>query len=188
VAASPAERKMMEELAKMQEMMDKLTKENKNLKARQGEGGGGGGEELEKMKAMLEAKQKELQDVLNAEGTNTEAATAAAAQFLRQKEDYARRGITLVNDGKENRQPYFINLDEDGFRDKRFMFIFIKPSTTIGPEGDINNPLSFSIVKNHCVVAVGADGTVTLPSYDMKRLHVNKCQYEKAYHIFDYLE
>ena len=42
VAASPAERKMMAELQKMQDMMNAMKKENERLRAAGGGGGGGG--------------------------------------------------------------------------------------------------------------------------------------------------
>ena len=59
VAASPAERKMMAELQKMQDMMNAMKKENERLKA--GGGGGGGGGDVEALQKMLESKQAELQ-------------------------------------------------------------------------------------------------------------------------------
>ena len=65
VAASPAERKMMAELQKMQDMMNAMKKENERLKA--GGGGGGGGGDVEALQKMLESKQAELQAALNSE-------------------------------------------------------------------------------------------------------------------------
>ena len=155
VAASPAERKMMAELQKMQDMMNAMKKENERLKA--GGGGGGGGGDVEALQKMLESKQAELQAALNSEGSS---GADAADQLKRQQEEYERRGITLKDFAGDNQNPYFINLDEDGFRDQRMMLIFNKDVTTIGPGCDIK-PMSYSIVKEHAVIKV-SEGTVTL--------------------------
>ncbi len=157
VAASPAERRMMAELQKMQDMMNAMKAENEKLKS--GGGGGGGGGDVAALQKMLEDKQKALQDALNAEGAGG-AANDAQAQLQRQKEEYERRGITLKDFAGDNQCPYFINLDEDGFRDQRMLFIFDKESTSIGPGCDIK-PMSYSIVKNHAIIKVGDEVTLT---------------------------
>ena len=160
VAASPAEKKMMEELQKMQDMMDAMKKENERLAAAGGGGGSTSNDEVDALKAALEAKQKALQDALDSEGADT-GANSAAEQLKRQQEEYSRRGIVLIDFAKDNDLPYFINLDEDGFRNNRFLFIFKQPSTTIGPGGDIV-PMSYSITKNHATILIRDDGIVEL--------------------------
>jgi hypothetical protein len=158
VSASPMEKKMMAELQKMQALMDSMKKENDKLKASGGDGHAGSDADVAKLKAELEAKQNALQDALNNEGSK---GNDAAEQLQRQKEEYARRGITLKNFAGDNTLPYFINLDEDGFRDQRFLFIFTKPETVIGPGGDIS-PMSYSITKNHATVTIAGNGDVIL--------------------------
>ena len=158
VSASPMEKKMMAELQKMQELMDRMKRENEELK-KSGNSHEGSEDDVAKLKAELEAKQLALQSALNQEGSSNN--NDAAEQLQRQKDEYARRGITLKDFAADNELPYFINLDEDGFRDKRFLFIFSKPTTVIGPGGDII-PLSYSISKDHATITVADNGDVTL--------------------------
>ena len=53
-------------------------------------------------------------------------------------------------------RPHFINVDEDMFRSKRFMYFLDKPLTTFGPKGDIQ-PLSMNVVKRHCSIEYGTE-------------------------------
>ena len=71
--------------------------------------------------------------------------------MARQKDEYARRGIDLAHFSKDIKDPYFVNLDEDGFRNGRFYYVLRKEVTKFGPGGDIT-PMSFAIVANHCSV------------------------------------
>ena len=123
---------MMAEMAKMKEMMEKMAAENAKLAA----GGGGGGAdngEVERLQAMLAQKEAEIQAALNAE---TNSGNSGGDEMLkRQQAEYARRGICLKHfAGEKAKLPHLINLDEDGFRNERMLFILEKPLQCSGPE------------------------------------------------------
>mmetsp|Transcript_30019 Transcript_30019/g.95927 ORF Transcript_30019/g.95927 Transcript_30019/m.95927 type:complete len:1113 (-) Transcript_30019:49-3387(-) len=152
VAASPAERRLMAELEQMKLMVQSLTEQNKQLQVGSPTGEGGGGDEMAALQEMLRAKQEQLQNVLTGgeEG-------GGDAMLQRQQQEYAQRGIALTHFEKDTKLPYFINLDEDPYRDGRIMYILKQASTTFGAKGDIS-PLSLSVVRGHCVVeAEGMD-------------------------------
>ena len=152
IAASPKERKMMAEMKKMQDMMKKMEADHKALKASGGGGGGGGGsnDEVEKLKKMLAEKSAAMAAQVNSEGKSS-AGEEEAKMMARQKDEYARRGIDLAHFSKDIKDPYFVNLDEDGFRNGRFYYVFRKDVTKFGPGGDIT-PMSFAIVADHAQV------------------------------------
>ena len=56
-------------------------------------------------------------------------------------------------------EPYFVNLDEDDFRSRRFMYIFseVGKVTTFGPDGDVK-PVSVAIFDNHMTVRRDGEG------------------------------
>lgn len=151
VAASPKERKMMAEMQKMQAMMKKMEEDHKKMLAKGGGGGGSSSDaEVEKLKKMLAEKSQALNAQLSSEGGSS-AADEEAKMMARQKDEYARRGIDLAHFSKDVKEPYFVNLDEDGFRNGRFYYIMRKDITKFGPGGDIT-PMSFAIVADHCSV------------------------------------
>ncbi len=163
VAASPKERKMMAEMAKMQAMMKKMEEDNKKLAAKGGGGGGGGADsaEVERLKKMLAEKSAALTTQLNSEGGSS-AGDEEAKMMARQKDEYGRRGIDLAHFSKSMTVPYFVNLDEDGFRNGRFYYVFRKDITKFGPGGDIT-PMSFAIVADHAQVEKSNGGkTLTI--------------------------
>ena len=130
VAASPKERKMMAEMQKMQAMMKKMEEDHKKaLAAGGGKGGGGATDaEVEKLKKMLAEKSAALNAQLSSEGGSS-AADEEAKMMARQKDEYARRGIDLAHFSKDIKDPYFVNLDEDGFRNGRFYYVLRKEVT-----------------------------------------------------------
>lgn len=157
VATTAKERKMMAEMQKMKAMMEKMAAENAKLA--QGGGGGGGGDEVERLQAMLAAKEAEMSSMLNSQTSNDN--SAGDEMLKRQQAEYARRGICLKHfAGDKAKLPHLINLDEDGFRNERMLYILEKPTTTFGPGGDIM-PMSFAIVKDHCKLELKGK-TVTL--------------------------
>jgi hypothetical protein len=117
------------------------------------------------LQELLHAKQKQLQDVLtastmnnanttanttNGNSTTSDAAavtsTAIAAGSVRQDdglegyfqmEEFKKRGISLAHFEGNTLLPHFINLDEDPFRSKRFLYILRKHTTVFGPKGDL---------------------------------------------------
>lgn len=147
VAASAAERKLMQELEEMKALI-------KQLKESGGNGGGGnGGADLA---ALMAAKQSELANQLE----GGDGAKAKQDEALKQQQDdYQKLGIrcaqargasakegvvpgscgaestppiprltpprarSLTHFAKDTPQPYFINLDEDPFRSNRFMYV-----------------------------------------------------------------
>mmetsp|Transcript_25426 Transcript_25426/g.85436 ORF Transcript_25426/g.85436 Transcript_25426/m.85436 type:complete len:1005 (-) Transcript_25426:54-3068(-) len=141
-AMSPAERKLMMELEKYKAMVEEMKKSG---------GGGGGGDEVAALQAMLAKQQEDLQRMVNSEGSDP-AAAAVAADAAKRKKQYTARGITLwesVEDVSTLKAPFFVNIDEDEFRTKRFLYILKNGETNFGPGGDMRPP-SFSVVKNHC--------------------------------------
>ena len=159
VSASPKERKMMAEMKKMQDMMKKMEEDNKKLAAGGGKAKGGGGAadaEVERLKKMLADKSAALMAQVNSEGKSS-AGEEENKMMERQRDEYARRGIDLAHFSKDIKDPYFINLDEDGFRNGRFYYVFRKNLTKFGPGGDIT-PMSFAIVKDHAQVEKDKNG------------------------------
>lgn len=144
-AASPAERKLMAELEAMKALVEQLRAA--------GAGGGGGPDEASaKMIADLQAKLAAKQEDLANEISGDDGAQAKRDEMAeRQREEYAKRGISLVAFESETEHPYFINLDEDAFRSNRLMYIIQKELTVFGAKGDIQ-PMSFQVVKEHCSV------------------------------------
>jgi len=157
VAATPKERKLMEQLEKMKLMMEEM--------AKGGGGGGGGGNDAEMKKQLDEARAK-----LQAEMAAGNAGSAAqAAQVEKQKREYGRRGIKLAEfDRTECKDPYLLNQDLDEFRSGRFMFVLEKEETLFGT--DIK-PMDFAIVPRHCTIRKGADNALTLIGADGETYH-----------------
>lgn len=149
-ASSPAERKLMAELDQMKLLVA-------SLQTASGGGGGGDPDEVAKLTAMLESKQAELQGVLGSDPSEDK----QNEMMQRQREEYGSRGISLTHFESETTLPHLINLDVDGYRSKRFMFIFEKENTSIGTKGDIK-PMSLSIVADHCSFEKDENDVVTL--------------------------
>ena len=161
-AKSPAERKLMAELEKYKAMVEELQKSS-------GGGPSSGADEVAKLQDMLAQQQAELQRVVNEEESPgvSDAARRAAEEQEKKRKQYEKRGMTLYEtvDLQTFTEPYFVNIDEDEFRTKRFLYVLSKPETSFGPDGDIRPP-SFSVKKNHCTVfhdgadvaIVGGDG------------------------------
>eukprot|EP00953_Heterococcus_sp_UTEX-ZZ885_P013983 7967-Heterococcus_DN1.PRE.2 len=115
------------------------------------------------LQELLHAKQKQLQDVLTAStmnnanttattgntstsDTTTSTSTATTAASVRQDDglegyfqmkEFKKRGISLAHFEGNTQLPHFINLDEDPFRSKRFLYILRKHTTVFGPKGDM---------------------------------------------------
>jgi hypothetical protein len=147
-AATPAERKLMEQLEQMKRMYAELEAKKTT------EGGGGG--DMSAMQAELEAARAALNNQVSSEDADKEAKEAEALQ--KQAEQYAKRGITLAELEPDCQKPHFINLDEDSFRSNRFLYVLKDEGPTVfGPKCDISPP-SFSIKKNHCTVEPDGKG------------------------------
>jgi hypothetical protein len=165
VCASDAERKLMQELDQMKAMFAQLMEENEKLK-----GSTGGGEDdgnVSLLQQMLAAKQAELQSIIESGGNSggqggTEARGDPEATLMaQQRDEYGRRGIHLSYFEKDTQLAHFINLDEDPFRSKRFMYMLVNPVTVFGPDGDIK-PLALTVVRDHCRVTTDEDGSLRL--------------------------
>jgi hypothetical protein len=116
------------------------------------------------LQELLHAKQKQLQDVLTASTMNSANTTAAnttsnsstdqsdtsvvstttgsvrqddGLEGYFQMEEFKKRGISLAHFEGNTVLPHFINLDEDPFRSKRFLYILRKHTTVFGPKGDM---------------------------------------------------
>jgi hypothetical protein len=91
--------------------------------------------------------------------------TSAALEGYWQMEEFRRRGISLAQfDAAKTVLPHFINLDEDPFKSKRFLYVLKKAVTVFGPKGDLQ-PLSLSVVRKHCEVTMelAGDGVSAVP-------------------------
>ncbi len=119
-------------------------------------------QELEKLKAMLasqgshdpaemEKMLAEKQQQLRTEMAG-EADEVRKRQMEKEKQEYASRGISLSVFEPEPAFPHFVNLDEDSFRDHRFLFLLSKELTTFGSSGCDIKPLNMAIEENHCSV------------------------------------
>jgi len=124
---SANEIKLMAELEKMKELVKELQL-------------GGDSSVIE---AALAKKQAELAAALA--GDNSEEEKAAEAQ----RDEYKKRGISLMHFEKETEFPYFVNLDQDPYRSNRFMYIVDKAEMGFGPGGDFE-PMDIRIKRNHC--------------------------------------
>lgn len=142
-SASPAERKLMAELEAMKALVEQL-------RAQTSGGGGGQDDAAAAMIADLQAKLAAKQDALAKELEDDDSG-GVDEMAERQREEYAKRGISLVAFESDTEDPYFINLDEDAFRSNRLMYILKKEMTVFGSKGDIQ-PMSFSVVRDHCRV------------------------------------
>lgn len=149
VAASPGERKLMQELEAMKALVAQL-------QAAQGSGGGAPNADAIRMIADLNAKLMEKQSDLAKQLGGDSAGTDDSEKVERQRAEYSKRGIALAAYEMENNShPYFINLDDDPFRSHRFMYILTESVTVFGSKGDIQ-PASLSVVKDHCKVMADA--------------------------------
>jgi hypothetical protein len=151
-AASPAERRLMAELEKMKQLVDELKRANAEIAGKAGGDDSGGVAELQ---AALEEKQKQLFLVLSGQGGQDEENAEKALQ--QQQDEYATRGISLPHFAGETLLPHMVNLDEDSFRSRRFMYLFTKEATVFGPQNDIQLN-SLMLVPDHCSVRVDKDG------------------------------
>ncbi len=140
VNATDMEKKLMQELEHMKALVAQLRS--------QASGAEGVNEQIASLQNMLEAKQTELRDCLTSEADYKSADMETLDQ---QRLEYGRRGISLAHFERETCQPHFINIDEDPFRSRRYLYILSRPSTVFGPKGDIQ-PLSLSVVRKHCEV------------------------------------
>ena len=133
VACSAAERKLMAELDAMKQLVEQL---------RSQQASGGNDDMVKELQAKLAAKQGDLENEMGGGESGTDE---------KHREEYAKKGITLVGDAEDCQGPYFINLDEDAFRSNRFMYILKQDSSVFGTRCDFAPP-SMSVVKNHCSV------------------------------------
>ena len=141
-AMTAKERKLMEELEQMKLMFE-------NLKAQQGGGSGGDTSEkdaeIAKLQQMLAAKQEAMVN----EMSKSDGPSESDALLERQKQEYGRRGIVMTAFGDDVEAPYFLNIDEDEFRSKRFMYVLDRDAIEFGK--DIR-PTNFAIKAGHCTV------------------------------------
>eukprot|EP01041_Mallomonas_annulata_P006324 gene6324-12798_t len=151
VAATEAEKKLMAELDAMRQLVE-------SLKQQAGGGAAGGGGQaagpdetsallIAELQAKLASKQSDLARELGTEGsTNNEEADQRLEQ---QRQEYAKRGISLAQTDSDTIEPYFINLDIDPFRSNRFIYILNNEVTIFGAKGDVQLT-SLTVVKEHC--------------------------------------
>lgn len=147
-AASPAERKLMAELEAMKALVESM----RNSGAASASSGGvdeASRKMIEDLQAKLAAKQDDLAREISGDELAKNAQQDEMAQ--RQREEYAKRGISLAAFEEDVQQPYFINLDEDPFRNNRLLYIIKQEISTFGSKGDIQL-MSLTVVKGHCSV------------------------------------
>lgn len=150
-AASPAERKLMAELAEMKALVAELQA------AGGGGGSGGGGAEVEALQKALAEKQAAMAAMMTGDDTG---AAAEEAKMKQQQEEYARRGITLSYFAHDTEHPHLVNVDEDPFRSKRFMYIFEEGEYVFGSGGQMRPP-GLTVVRDHCTVKAGDPVMIT---------------------------
>mgnify|MGYP000035023279 CR=1 FL=1 len=247
-AASPAERKLMQQLEQMKAMMAELKKQNEALVASGGGGGsdartaeleaklaeqekreaemaareaaaqkrqaeleaklknmelaGGGGGDVEELKKQLEAQKAEaaaaqaelqaqkaefdatleseeggaalvarrqLQAKLAAQAANMNSLSAGDADnsvnlaMEKQRQEYGQRGIALAHFDADTDKPHLVNIDQDPFRNQRFLYIITRDSTTIGSDKACDiKPFGMGIAAQHCKILKDGEGNCTL--------------------------
>jgi len=150
-AASSKEMLLMEELERMKKQM---------------EGMAGKGGDMEEFNRKLTEKQEALR--LEMRG---EVDLQKQKEMEEQRTQYAVRGITLSVFVKEPSCPFLVNLEEDSFRDRRFLFLFEKDLTSFGRSlGDVK-PLNMNMVDNHCSFEKDLNNAVTLIGGDGPTYH-----------------
>jgi len=151
VSASAAERRLMAELEAMKELVAKLQAQNTNVPANPSSQvtTNQSSEESDRIINELQLKLSEKQNLLQNQLVNED-----SQSDNREKLEYQKRGIELVAyiDINTIEDPYLINLDEDAFRSNRFLYIINKDVTTIGNKTNDIQPISLSIVKDHCTI------------------------------------
>jgi hypothetical protein len=160
-AASPREAKLMQELEQMKTLVAELRKSGGG-----GEGDAAKDEQIQALMTQLASKQAAMAAEMSGGGN-----AANDERVEKQKAEYGRRGISLAEFTKVPTCPYFVNIDVDEFRSKRFYYLLEKPSTTFGT--DIK-PMDFGITKDHCVVSVGAENATVLVNGSGQTFHNGK--------------
>mmetsp|Transcript_5555 Transcript_5555/g.5738 ORF Transcript_5555/g.5738 Transcript_5555/m.5738 type:complete len:1029 (+) Transcript_5555:142-3228(+) len=151
VAATEMEKKLMAELDAMKQLVESLkTQPAPSGRATPDDASAA---MIAELQAKLSSKQNDLARELGGEGKGDGDADNKQEQ---QRQEYAKRGISLAALDHDTTDPYFINLDIDPFRSNRFMYIVNKENTVFGPKGDIQLT-SLTVVKDHCKVRF--DGT-----------------------------
>ena len=116
-----------------------------------------GGMDEGEMQRLLAEKQAEMKAALEGDLNKKR-----KEENEKKKKMYADRGISLVLGNETITDPYLINLDEDGFRNKRFMYVFSKKETVFGKrEGDVK-PFDLHVVDGHCHFKKHKSGSVYL--------------------------
>jgi hypothetical protein len=85
-----------------------------------------------------------------------------------QRREYGQRGIALSHfDGKTD-LPHLVNIDQDPFRNMRFLFIIMRDTTVIGSEKENTDvqPFGMGIAKQHAKILKDAEGNCTLIAMD----------------------
>jgi len=92
-----------------------------------------GSDDADRMIAELQAKLAEKQsDLVNQmDGDNG----ASEGRSEQQRQEYAKRGISLADYEKENTCPYFLNLDSDAFRCVDVLVYSVEHSFLIAASG-----------------------------------------------------
>lgn len=150
VVASPAEKKLMEELEAMKALVEQMKAEAAAEELDDAQAAN----KIAELEAQLQSKQNDLETEVV--GVPSERHNALQARLQEQREGYAKRGIGLTDFEFGTVHPYFMGMDEDPFRNNRFMYVLAKPETKFGDNGDIN-PFSYSIIDDHCVVKIEGD-------------------------------
>lgn len=133
--ASAMERRLMAELERYKQMVKELQQCSPA--------------EVAKLQAQLSAQQLELQKAVNEDGDQA----AQLAQQKKKEQQYKLRGITLFEHVSSDQldAPYLVNIDEDEFRSRRFLYALNEGVTTFGADGHCRPP-SFSVIAGHCSI------------------------------------
>lgn len=158
---SKREMQLLEELEKMRRTIESLEKEadgaaTDNLPSE------------DEINDMMVAKQNELRREL--ETQQQEKVDKMQHELQQQKDNLLHRGIHLsesfllrgqvqgLEEGEKGRRtevlevqyPYLINIDEDSFRDRRFVYLLDKKQVVFGnTRGDVR-PMNLLVVNDHC--------------------------------------
>ena len=112
----------------------------------------GGGAEVEALQKALAEKQAAMASMMAGDDSG---AAAEEAKMKQQQEEYAHRGITLSYFASDTEHSHLVNVDEDPFRSKRFMYIFEEGEYVFGAGGQMRPP-GLTVVRDHCTIKTGS--------------------------------
>ena len=116
---------------------------------------------------------RQLQAKLAAQAANMNTLSAGDtndtqnAAMEQQRQEYGQRGIALAHFDANTELPHLVNIDQDPFRNQRFLYLINRDSLMIGSAPDCHvQPFGMGVAPAHCKVLKDADGNCTIVALD----------------------